>query len=251
MILLESFLVTLSFFSTIPVKILDWTSERIRFIPIMMGFVGLVIFIPIYLVFNYLNFDLVISSLIYILIYTVLTGGLHNDALMDSADAHFSRRPLEKKLEIMTDSRVGAFAVMSYVNYIIMLFIVMYYFFKMDLNMFIVALVLFNSRALTGVMNYNLKYAKEDGLAKMYSETLKKSDKYILYVLVGLVNGGISYFIGFSHLIILLSGICFYHVYKRFMYKEFKGITGDLLGTYVLLSELVMYSSMIAWYLWN
>jgi adenosylcobinamide-GDP ribazoletransferase len=43
----------------------------------------------------------------------VLTGGLHLDGLMDSCDGLFGGRTLERKLEIMRDSRVGSFGVLA------------------------------------------------------------------------------------------------------------------------------------------
>lgn len=45
----------------------------------------------------------------------VLTGGIHLDGFMDSIDGLFSGRPRERKLEIMRDSRVGAFGVIGVV----------------------------------------------------------------------------------------------------------------------------------------
>jgi cobalamin synthase len=41
-------------------------------------------------------------------------------------------------------------------------------------------------------------------------------------------------------LLIPIVGILMYQLHKRFMYKQFNGVTGDLLGTFVLLSELAM-----------
>lgn len=45
---------------------------------------------------------------------TALTGGLHIDGLMDTADGLFSGRSREKMLEIMKDSRVGSFGVIAF-----------------------------------------------------------------------------------------------------------------------------------------
>ncbi|WNR43590.1 adenosylcobinamide-GDP ribazoletransferase [Paenibacillus roseipurpureus] len=44
-------------------------------------------------------------------LWVVLTGGLHLDGLMDTADGILSHRPREQMLEIMKDSRVGAMGV--------------------------------------------------------------------------------------------------------------------------------------------
>ena len=43
----------------------------------------------------------------------VLTGGLHLDGLMDTADGVFGGRTRERRLEIMRDSRVGAFGALA------------------------------------------------------------------------------------------------------------------------------------------
>ncbi len=250
MILIESLLVTISFFSTIPVPILNWTEKRIRFIPMMMPFVGVIIGGLLFIIYYFLNFEPMIASLSFIVIYTILTGGLHNDALMDSSDAHFSRRPMERKLEIMTDSRVGAFAVMSYINYVIILFITMYYFFTVEVDLCVIIAVLMLSRAFVGIMNYNLKYAKEDGLAKMYSTTLKQPDKFVIYALIIVITVYLFLSNPF-YLFIPVGAFLFYHYYKRFMYKQFNGITGDLLGTFILLSEVLMFiiSAVVVWFL--
>lgn len=49
-----------------------------------------------------------------IIALVVLTGGLHLDGLMDTADGLFSGRSRERKLEIMKDSRVGAMGVIAF-----------------------------------------------------------------------------------------------------------------------------------------
>lgn len=249
MIFFQSFLVTISFFSTLPVPILNWTNERIRYIPANMSIVGGILGSIIYLVFRFISFEPFIMSIVFIVLYSILTGGLHNDALMDTADAHFSRRSIPRKLEIMTDSRVGAFAVMCYVNYLLLFFVTMYLFFTYDVPLLVVIFVLMISRLMVAFMNYNLKYAKEDGLAKMYGVTLVKKDKWILYLTFLLIGVGLTFISPFMILVEAVA-LTFYHIYKRFMYKQFYGMTGDLLGTYVLLSELVMLVISIAIHVW-
>jgi len=48
------------------------------------------------------------AGIILVVMWEMLTGGIHLDGLADTADGLFSRRPRERKLEIMRDSRIGA-----------------------------------------------------------------------------------------------------------------------------------------------
>lgn len=50
-----------------------------------------------------------------LLLVVVLTGGLHEDGLADTADALGGHAPRERALEIMRDSRIGAYGALSLV----------------------------------------------------------------------------------------------------------------------------------------
>jgi len=54
--------------------------------------------------------------------WIVISGGLHLDGLMDSADGLFSGRERDKKLEIMKDSRVGAMGGIALVSVVLLKF---------------------------------------------------------------------------------------------------------------------------------
>jgi adenosylcobinamide-GDP ribazoletransferase len=56
--------------------------------------------------------QLVLAALL-VAALVILTGGLHLDGLMDSCDGLFGGSTRERKLEIMRDSRVGSFGVLS------------------------------------------------------------------------------------------------------------------------------------------
>ncbi|AZN40943.1 adenosylcobinamide-GDP ribazoletransferase [Paenibacillus albus] len=52
-------------------------------------------------------------AVIVLIVMTALSGGLHVDGFMDTADGVLSNRPRERMLEIMKDSRVGAMGVLA------------------------------------------------------------------------------------------------------------------------------------------
>ncbi len=54
-----------------------------------------------------------LAALIAVLVMVIITGGLHEDALADSADAFGGGRTREDKLRIMKDSRIGSFGAIA------------------------------------------------------------------------------------------------------------------------------------------
>jgi len=54
-----------------------------------------------------------VTSALVLVAGTLLTGGLHLDGLMDTCDGVFGGRTKERRLEIMRDSRVGAYGAMA------------------------------------------------------------------------------------------------------------------------------------------
>lgn len=69
----------------------------------------------------------------------LLTGGLHLDGLMDTADGIFSGRSLERKLEIMKDSRVGAMGVIAFGTVMLLKISLLY---ELELGLKLTALIL-------------------------------------------------------------------------------------------------------------
>lgn len=113
---MNSFLIGLQFLTRIfVVKQSVWTEqsfgESVKFFPAVGAVLG-IFYAAIVGAINFLNLPLFTGAVGFSLMIT-LTGGIHCDGLMDSADGLFSGREREKILEIMKDSRAGAFGVVS------------------------------------------------------------------------------------------------------------------------------------------
>ncbi|MCL6599129.1 MAG: adenosylcobinamide-GDP ribazoletransferase [Alicyclobacillus macrosporangiidus] len=110
------FMLALQFTTLVPIpSIPKVTEQHIRqsvvFFPVIGILLGLVLWmVQAVLVQHMPPFP---ASVVSLSIYTLATGALHLDGLMDVADAIGSRRPREAALEIMKDSRVGAIGVMA------------------------------------------------------------------------------------------------------------------------------------------
>lgn len=116
MVLVRRFLLMIQFLTTIPLKAdLNATSEDYGKGLVFAPLVGLLIGSVLAAVCYALNFvfPIQVSAVLVMVVYILLTGGLHLDGLGDTFDGLFSNRPKEKILEIMRDSRVGTNAVLA------------------------------------------------------------------------------------------------------------------------------------------
>lgn len=109
--MIKRFFLALSFLTIIPSPYKDIASSKemsasLYFYPLVGFIIGLFLCATAYLS-NWLSLGLAGDALV-IAVWIILTGGLHLDGLMDSADGLFSCKDREKKLEIMRDSRIGA-----------------------------------------------------------------------------------------------------------------------------------------------
>lgn len=111
-----SFLVALQFLTPIPVRI------RGKITPRMMGramawfpVIGLIlggVLVTVDLVSRIL-FPPLVGTALLLVTWVALTGALHLDGFLDCCDGLLAAKPPEKRLEILRDTRVGAFAVVG------------------------------------------------------------------------------------------------------------------------------------------
>lgn len=241
---LYSIIIAVSFFTIIPLPMVEWTSRRMRFLPLLMPFVGLGIGslgYGLYYLLTKMTVSDFTSAVAMVLFYLVITGGLHMDGLMDTADAYFSRQSKERKLEIMKDSRVGAFAVMALFCLLLAKTALFYEVFRAGSQVAILLIMIpVLSRIVQAWMLCHFQYAKEDGLAAMYSQAkgLKMSSLLGLYFMLSL--GVVYTLLGVTALVLPLVLVLFTFFYYFSAKKNFGGITGDIVGAYVELAEVLM-----------
>lgn len=246
---LYSVMIAVSFFTIMPLPMVEWTSRRIRFLPLLMPIVGLGIGLLGYGVYSLLithNLSEFSNSVVMVLFYLVVTGGLHMDGLMDSADAYFSRQSKERKLEIMKDSRVGAFAVMALVCLLLLKTALFYEIFRAGKETAIILIMIpVLSRIVQAFMLCHFPYAKEDGLAVMYGQAAGRTTSYML-TLYFVITGVLIYTVlGMTALILPFGLLLFTAFYYFSAKKNFGGITGDIVGAYVELAEVLMLGLLI------
>lgn len=246
---LYSIPIAFSFFTTIPMPAVEWTERRLKFLPVLMPWIGLFIGVLGYGLYELLinvDFSYFSASVIMVLFYLVITGGLHVDGLMDTADAYFSRQSKEEKLMIMKDSRVGAFAIMTFVGLILLKTAFFYEIFRAGEETALVLLFIpVLSRIIQAFTLCSFPYAKKDGLAVIFGKVsgLKTTTMLILYFSLATVLIFVQF--GLKSLFIPVSLLLFIIFYYFFSQKNFEGITGDIVGASVELTETLMLALVL------
>lgn len=245
---LNSIISAFAMYSRIPVPKIKWCEENRRyalgFFPLVGAVSGLLIVLW-YLISEKLGINSVLFSAVCTAIPIIVTGGIHMDGFCDVIDAKSSYGTKEKRLEIMSDPHTGAFAVI----YAVIYFIVQTGLFS-EINSFgaavICGLIFVISRTLSGFAAVTLKNAKGDGTLYLFTEASHKRSVIVILAVIFFVCVSTVLFI--NHLqgfLVIVSGILTFWRYKRFAYKNFGGITGDLEGYFLQVCEFVMLAAAV------
>lgn len=169
----------------------------------------------------------------------LLTGGLHEDGLMDFFDGFGGGTSRERTLEIMKDSHTGAYAVMGFVGYAALWIALLG---SLPLTIAVVAIAIGDpmSKFVASNIPYLLTYARQPEEAKMgvkYQEKVPRG-LFILAAHFGLLPISLCPQIGWWML--LFSAVTF-GVLVGLMKKRIGGYTGDCCGATFLLCEVISY----------
>lgn len=249
---IKNLIVAFSLYSKIPMPIFEWKEKDMKHNLVFLPVVGLVIGVLVYFadcLMVKLNAPLIFQLAILSLLPIAVTGGFHIDGFMDVRDALSSYADKEKKLEILKDPHIGAFAVI----HLAMLSLVWLGSLSLkttDTGLPIVtvySLSFFIVRAVCGALSLMLKKAKKDGMLNMETKAATKADAFILLV-EALIGVGAIFFLSVpAGAIVVFDIIAFSLYYKHMAYKNFGGVTGDLSGFgIVTLEVLILFSLALA-----
>lgn len=237
---LNACIIAFAMYSKIPMPKADWEKENMKYAMCFFPWVGAVIGVFFYCWGIYapkIPVGNTLWGVILTLIPLLVTGGIHLDGLLDTADALSSYQSKERRLEILKDPHTGAFAIITCCMYFLA-----YFGFVSELSgkgIFIVAAGFFLSRCLSGYGVTAFPCAKDSGLAATFANGADKKRAGIVLLIemlaaaVGMIwyscpLGGAA--VGAALLTIVW--------YRRMSVEKFGGITGDLAGCFLQVCEL-------------
>lgn len=236
---MNSFLVGLQFLTRIHIaRQTVWTADAFgrstRFFPLVGLVLGICYALAAWLLVYFIGMR-TLTAVLLLILPLLLTGGLHADGFMDTADGVFSGRERERKLEIMKDSRVGSFGVVSFVLLMFLQFALL-----LDMHPFLLVPALF-IMPIIGRMAMVLAiacfpYARADGMGKTFADMADR--KTIVTASVMTVVFVLP--CGLLASVALMLGVLFALFFCRAMTTTLGGVTGDVYGAVTVLTETLV-----------
>jgi adenosylcobinamide-GDP ribazoletransferase len=232
----NGFLILLSFFTRIPVgskiKYDEYCFVKALNLYTLMGAVIGIFLAFINQIFNNL-YIVFIKGLILTISYIIITGGIHLDGMADTSDGIFSGRTGDRIFEIMSDSHIGTFGVLSLITVVLSHFVLFSY---VDAyTCFIMPAV---GRASCIAAAYNKKYAKKSkGMGTLFIESVDSKvlivNLFILLVLCLLMPYRLI------NLTSCFAALMFSYFISCKIEEQIGGMTGDTCGFIIEISQII------------
>lgn len=244
---MKRFISILQFMTRIPINVdvgFDEEFHKTLYYFPLVGFILGVITFLIGLVSTKL-FDPFIASIITTLSGVILTGGLHIDGLGDTFDALYSYRDKEKMLEIMKDSRLGTNSLLA-ILFLILLKVGFIHSLIINESLWLIIFMPIIARLGVLTIMYKTKTPREKGMGNLFIGKCTMNMIIVGTTYSVLLIAVISKVIFFTQTITLIKIISsivivflFINLFKKHVYKKIDGVTGDILGCTIELSEVI------------
>ena len=230
----NAFFMCQSMFCAIPCPMKIWDEnardKQLLFFPFIGAEIGLLWFALAKLCL-FLNLPLFLTAFIIAVYPFVISGYIHLDGFMDVTDAVKSCRNLEKRREILKDSRVGAFAVIGCIILFIGQFAV---FASMKLtNAAALVFIPIVSRCCSSIALNTFEKISES----QYVGVVKNKGQIVVLTAQLLLILVLSFIVCGKKAIAVLAVIAGYALALSKAYKSLEGVNGDVAGYALTISE--------------
>ena len=241
MTFLKSLLVALSTYSIVPVPQFEWNEKNMQYAICFFPAVGILCGAALYGWYAFSRWadaSGVLFSAVAVCLPLLLTGGIHMDGFMDTVDALASHQSRERKLEILKDSHIGAFAPIYLGIYLLLNFGLLYEIYQQG-NVIVLLPVYVLSRGLSALCAVNLPNARKSGMLCAYTkDTDRKKATIAMAILIGLCWVGLIALSWIPGSLAVAASILAVLFYRGIAMKQFGGVTGDTSGFFLEICEL-------------
>ena len=248
---MDAFLIGLQFLTRITITTqTEWTEENfgksVKFFPLIGAVIGIIsaALTGIFLIITAENLPILAGAIVFTL-PIIITGGIHCDGFIDSVDGLFSGREREKILEIMKDSRVGAFGAVGLVLLAILEFATLIELIKISIAWSLAAIFSapIISRLMMVVTIGKFPYARREGMGKSFAKYTTRQTIFFALIETFLILTPIIFFdveIFLTEILAAIISLGFTFYFGNFAIKKISGVTGDIYGAVSTLVELIV-----------
>ena len=244
---IRSLFIAFSTYSRIPVPQVEWSEENRKysmcFFPLIGAVIGLLLWGWLWLC-DALSIGPVLKGAAGVLLPIFVTGGIHMDGFMDTSDALASWQSRERRLEILKDSHVGAFAVLGCAGYLLLHAALLSEASAASGALLCCVFVL--SRALSAWAMATFRSARPQGMLDAFAQVAHRRMVTVSCVVYAVLCAVVwSVFGGWLTLVCLLAAALCVIYYRHMANKQFGGVTGDLAGWFLQVTELVLTAVIV------
>jgi adenosylcobinamide-GDP ribazoletransferase len=187
------------------------------------------------------RFPGLLAALLTVTVWKIITGGLHLDGLADCLDGLGGRTP-EHRRAIMSDSRIGSFGAIGLILFL-MLEIVALSSIDWNARWRVLLAAPAIGRATPALLARLFPAARGEGQGAAFAGAVRRRG-----AIAGiLVVAGVALVFGGSGLVALALALAVALLAGRFLTARVGGITGDVLGAVVELTELTVLLTVAGW----
>lgn len=240
-------LTAFGFFTRIPVPFkIAFSQENLnkcnRYLPLVGLVVGGISAMVFYL--SSLILPHSVAVILSMITSVLLTGAFHEDGFADVCDAFGGGWTKEKILDIMKDSRVGAYGAIGILLLLLLKFFTLN---EITANKMVLALIAAHmiSRMMAAWTMHSLAYVRDDEKSKSKPITKALQSKDLL-IAIGISTLPLFFFADLRVFIIFIPAFLAKLLLERYFKKWIGGYTGDCLGTIQQVTEIVIYLGLLA-----
>lgn len=241
--MLRALRIALSTYTVLPVGHFDWTEHDMRlsigFLPVA-GLPAAAALLGWHWLCVRINASVLFFSAVAAAIPILVSGGIHMDGLIDTADAVCSRRDRETRLAILKDPHVGAFGLLGCCLCLLLSAGGYAELFGRG-AVALAAIGFLLSRAGAVLLMLLLPPAKAGGMLGAFLKDCNRPVAMLAALSILFAGGGLLLYLNrITAAAMLLGGLLFSLWFGRMALRQFGGITGDIAGCFIMLCELVL-----------
>lgn len=246
--LFRSIAMAFSMFSVVPMPMVEWKKENMKYMLCALPLVGVVIGVVLclwHLLCQWLSMGAFLYAAGMTLIPLAVSGGIHMDGFCDTVDALSSHAAPERKREILKDSHAGAFAIIFTAAYVLL-----YFALCTEPERSLTAAVILGvhqafARSLGALAGVAFPASGSQGLLASFREGAAKRAALILMGWCVVCAVVLVVLAPVSGIVCTLAAAALLWYLRRMAQKEFGGMSGDLAGYLITLAQLVLLACFI------